>query len=189
MNKKYLSLGIVTALVVVSGLGSTALAQDNTTTKPAKSDLTERAKENKEKRCEAVTSKVTERVEKFDNNRQDNVIKHKRMVDGVKKIVEKLKEKGYDVTKLEADLKELDSKIVTAAKDFEVFITLLRESKSFACGESQGQFTAKMAEAKKQLAVVKQDRMAIREYFVNTIKPDIKAVREQKPAKTGIEGQ
>ena len=184
MNKKYLVLSLVTTALLAAS--NVVFAEETATTPKTtpKTEAMEKVKENRAQRCETVTAKVDERINKFDENRQDHGIRHQKIVNGVTNIVNRLKDRGFDVTKLEADLKDLNTKIVNAAKDYEAFVNILRDTKTVVCGQSQGQFASKMEAAKKQLTVVRADTKDIRDYYINTIKADIKEVRAQKPVKT-----
>ena len=135
--------------------------------------------EIRENRCEIISNRIDARIQLFEQNREFHENIYDALVEKTQRLVNWVKEKDLDTSKLEADLKVLNDKITDAWEDYSLFISLLRESKDFTCGESQGQFKEKLQEALDQLKVFKEDLQDIRNYYKNTIKEDMKDLRDQ----------
>lgn len=139
----------------------------------------EKIQERLENRCEKIQNRIGNRINKYDEGKISTENVYKRLKTRIGNLVTKLENNGIDASKLKNDLSTLNEKIEKVASDYGVFVAALKETKNYACGESQGQFRNKLQESRKLLGTVKQDRKETREYVVNTIIPDIKSLREQ----------
>ena len=155
-------------------------AEDNSKMQDLKDERKERVGERKENRCEIVTERVDKRITTFEEHKDKHIAQYQKLTDKVKEMVKRLKEKGYDTTKLEEDLKILDAKNKQVAADYEEFIQKLKAARELACGNSQGQFVEAMKTAREQLKKVHEEVKEIRTYFKEVIKEDIKDLRDQK---------
>lgn len=128
-------------------------------------------------RCKNLESRITNRVNRYENNRRmlENV--YGNMQSRIARLVERLKSAGADTTQLEKDLATLNDKIAKLKTDHETFMSTLVESRSFVCGNSEGEFKGKIDEARKVPEIIKQDRQDIKNFFQTTIKADLQAIR------------
>ena len=134
-----------------------------------------------------LQKRIEERVIRYRKNRDDYQARYQRIVDRSQRLVDMLKEKGYDptlVAKLETDLKTLRDKIADFSSDADAAFKKLEEANDYNCGTSEGQFKTLLAEAKELFKVVRADASAIKDYINNTIKPDIKALKDSRPTPT-----
>jgi len=129
--------------------------------------------------CEKMQEKITDRVNKFNENKRKHVVAYNNMQDRVKKFVEKLTAKDYDTAKLESDLQALNAKIIKFAADYATFIGKLEEAAKASCEEA-GQLKEKLAEAREYLKTVHQSAKDIKEYYRTVVRPDITALLKQK---------
>lgn len=191
MNKSKLKSLSMLSIFLVSGvliLGTPVLshAEDSTvgeTQKTAAESRKAAMKDLKDKKCELITSRVDERVGKFDNNKGLHQQQYAKLKERLSNLITKLNEKGYDTSKLSSDLSTLNSKIEKFGTDYKTFTDKLKESRTYVCGASEGQFKTKLEEAKDLLKVVKQDSVDVRNYFKNTIKPDLQDLKNQRHEK------
>ena len=135
-------------------------------------------------RCEIITKNIDNRLARFNDNKNGHAIRYQELKTRLTNLISRLEQKGYDVSKLEADLTVLDTKIKKFADDYVTFIEQLKTTKGFACGQSQGAFADALSKAKDLLRLVRQDAMDIRDYYQTQIKPDLMALRAQKPLPT-----
>jgi hypothetical protein len=131
--------------------------------------------------CQAMTQRIETAIARFNNNKDGHTRRYLAVADHLKNLNEKLKAKGYDTSKPEADYKVLNEKILKASQDYQMFITKLEATKQYACGQSQGQFKTALQDAKAQLKVYREDVADIRNYYQTVVRPDVKALRDQKP--------
>ena len=129
--------------------------------------------------CNHLEDKVDLKVARFEANKNIHVEKYQRLKNRLMGVLDKLEDKGLDISQLEEDLETLDELIKDYAKAYEDFVESLRFTKGYACGESDGDFKDALKEAKEKLAVVKRLRREIRDFYVNTIRKDIKDLRKQ----------
>jgi len=131
-------------------------------------------------RCTQITNRIEQRIT-IHESRKDNILaRYQRTVDRLKLANDRLKALGYDTSKLEADYQVYNEKILKIGQDYEVVIAKLEESKGYACAASQGQFASIVRAAQNQLNTVRQDITNAKQYYWNTVKPDIQALRGQK---------
>ena len=136
-------------------------------------------------RCPVVESKIQVKSTNFDNSKVKNLEAYNRVRASVAKIIDKLAAQGVDVTSLKADLVVYDQKIKKFSDDYGIYIGLLKNSQVYVCGKSEGQFRAKLKEAKVALAQVHKDAVDIRTYYAQTLKPEINRIRALLRAQKG----
>jgi len=131
----------------------------------------------KQKACEKRGEQVTKHVERYDKMKRAHVQAYNNMQDRVKKFIDKLNEKGYDTTKLKADLVVLNGKVVKFASDYSAYIAKLDQARQLGCDDPAA-FKAKMQEARDLLKIVHGDAKDIHSYYTDTIKADIMALKK-----------
>lgn len=134
-----------------------------------------------EQKCAMIQQRMETRTSRFDNNKERHMSVYKNLKDRIGKFIARAEEKGYDTTKPKADLKVLDEKINKFAKDYAAHVAKLKETKTLACGHSEGEFRSTLLDARELLKVAHQDAADIRNYYQTVIRPDIRALRDQKP--------
>ena len=175
--------------IVQAEQGGNGNSSSNADAKEAAAAARAAAKEEKqaakEEKCKNVESRIEAKMNKYEegNISVENV--HKKLRERIQNMVTRLENNGIDASKLESDLATLEQKINQVASSYDTFISGLKETKTYACGESQGQFRTKLQEATKLMANVRTGRQETRSFVTGTIIPDIQALREQ--LKTKIE--
>ncbi|EKE10667.1 MAG: hypothetical protein ACD_15C00217G0015 [uncultured bacterium] len=143
-------------------------------------EMIQKKEEKVEKRCAKVQEKIQSRIENFGDGKEKHMAVYKNMVDRISKFIERLSAEGYDTSKVKADLEVLKGKIEKFSTDKDARLARLDETKNYACGKSDGEFKAKLAEARTALKLVHADAADIRKYMLNTVRPDIQALKKQK---------
>lgn len=170
MNIKKTSLLAATTLVLaVSPLFALTSTVEATTVSPVV-----------QARCDLINSRIDLRINNFNANKETHIQRYQNIKTNVTNLVTYLKSKGYDTSKLETDLATLNTMVVTFGTDYSSFITKLEAAKQFTCGQSDGQFKAKIEEARAQLTIARTQAKDIRVFIVGTIRPDLQALRNQK---------
>ena len=173
MNFKPMFATALITIVVLSA-PTAALAQDASPT-----TLKDRVVEN---RCQRVTTRVentTNRLTGSENVRQN---RHQKVIDHLNTIITKVEAAGINADKLKADLTELTAKRDTWQTEYTKLLEKLAATKQFACGNSEGQFVAAVKAARDQRLVMHQANLAFWNYVRTTVKPDIKAIRQELKA-------
>jgi len=145
-----------------------------------RNDLQNNRDQKIDERCKRIESKIEERKNRFEEGKTRRINAYDNMLVRIEKLAEKLKAKGYDVSKLETDIKILETKIEKFKTDYATFIASLGQTREFACGKSDGEFKGKLGEARKNLPTLRADVKDIHDFFRTTIKADFKAIRDQK---------
>lgn len=131
--------------------------------------------------CEAVNKRIDARINNYNQRKDLHIAKNQRNVVRWTELANRLEAKGYDVTKLRADLKTLDGMLTAAATDYADFISKIETTKSYDCGESKGMFKESLSSSKAELAGFRAKAKTIADFIKNTIMPDLKSLRAQKP--------
>lgn len=134
--------------------------------------------------CEKIGANVDKRTANFEKNKLKKVEQYSKIQKRVTTLVTKMEAEGYDTTQLRVSMVTLDQKIAKFNTDYAVYINDLKGTKDYTCGKSEGEFKAKLAIARAQLAIVKADSVDIRTFWGQTIKPQIEALKTQKATTT-----
>jgi chromosome segregation ATPase len=134
--------------------------------------------------CTNTSKMIDTRISRFDTNKKKHVENYTKMKTALQQLITKLKAKGFDTSKLETDLTTLGDKITKFGTDYAAYIAKLGETKNFTCGQSQGEFKTALDTARDSLKTVNQDAVDIRNFYQTTVRPDIEALKAQKPSGT-----
>ena len=129
--------------------------------------------------CQKVTEKVDLKISNYSEAHSNFDTRSGAVIEKLKTVSAKLAARGLDVTALNANITILETKRAKLAADKQAFVSKLQESKQFTCGASQGQFKAKITEAKTlQKAVVTSSK---------DLQTTAKAIRENvKTLRAGV---
>lgn len=134
-----------------------------------------------EQRCKNIETRVSTRIGRYENNQQMLQRVYSNMTTRIERLISKLDAAGADTAKLKTDFATLKTMIDKAYADNTTFINSLKTTQEFACGKSEGEFKTKIGEARTVLPIVKEDRIAIKNFFQTTIKDDLQAIRSSLP--------
>ena len=132
-------------------------------------------------KCNTLKTKINNRVNRFENNEEAHSGVYTKLVDRLSERIAKWKEMGYDVAKLEEDLKKLEDKVEEFTADYKAFIEKLKATINVACGTAT-EFSDAIASAREALKIVRQDTSDIRNFYHTVIRPDIIELKQQTPA-------
>lgn len=134
-----------------------------------------------QQRWEMVKQRIELATSRFNNNKERHVKAYGQVKAKVEKILQSLKDKGYDVSKLASDLAVWDEKIQKFTRDYASLIQKLEEILALTPEQAQGDFAALISEARRLLHTVRQDALDIRLFYQQTIRADIQELRAQLP--------
>lgn len=129
-------------------------------------------------KCTNIETKIATRINRYENNGEMFQTIYENMQARLTRLVERLKSAGADTTQLESDIATLNTKIEKLKSDQATFMTTLKDSQTFACGKSEGEFKAKIDGARQVPEVLKKDRQDIKDFFQTTIKADLQSIRQ-----------
>lgn len=139
----------------------------------------ERMENRVERRCDIVNKRIDERINRYKQHSDDVEARMARVTDRMNEFVNRLESKGYDVSKVRADLTKLEEMRNTRRSLYTAFISELEETKQFDCGDSEGAFKTALSEARTALTKWRDQIKANREFIKNTLRPDLQALKEQ----------
>lgn len=133
------------------------------------------------KRCEKVNAKIDAQINRFNANKEKITKQQENIIKRSTEFINRLKAKGYDVSKVQTDLETIAAMVKTADNDYVLFIQKLEQTKQLDCGQAQGSFRQTAEEARNLLKTFRTDAKEIKDFVRNTLRPDLKALKEQKP--------
>lgn len=139
----------------------------------------------KEKLAEEKCLRVQERIQNKEGNLEQTKEKHMsvyvNMVNRVQKFIDRFKAAGLNTTKIEGDLATLKDKIEEFRVAFANYSTKFGESKTAACGDTEGGLRGKLVDARAELKITHDIAADIREYMRTAILVDLKELKAQMP--------
>lgn len=137
-----------------------------------------------ETKCKAIETKISNKLATFDNRKAFHIKIYQNVRTRVNNVVNKWTGRGYDTTKLKADLTTLDTMIKDATSLYTAHIEDLRATQTYACGKSQGEFVSQLNTSRKSFTTFNQKLAEIRNFIKTTIVPDLTALKDQIKQKT-----
>jgi len=131
-----------------------------------------------ENRCEIITARVDLILSRYAAHKVRYDERFQKVSEKLTALIPVLKTKGYDTTKLEADLTQLNQYREQFKTSYQDYINHLNQSKTLACGNSEGAFKAEIEAARTDLQKVRELSLQIRLYIIETIKPDLQASKK-----------
>ncbi len=173
---------VMLGVLTVSTL-SFVYAQDSnsgTSTPPRQESRTEVRKGRIGEACERVTSRINDRVARY-NTQNGNVDAQLSQIETrLKEISAKLKANGANTATLDAQIETLIGKKNQVRADKAAFVAKLSESKQFACAASQGQFRATLEAARELHKKVIAGRQDVKRYAQETIRPTLESLKSYR---------
>ena len=170
--KGALATALAVALLVVV-LAPAALAQQEG------ESPRERVNERLQERWDEVRQRLELIITRFENNKERHVKVYNEMKEKVQQLLEQMKEKGLDVSKLSQDLAAWDEMIKRFASDYAALMETLKQICELEGGKVEEDFRRMIQGAREQLRKVHQDVMEIRLFYQKTIRSDIQELRSQ----------
>ncbi len=131
-----------------------------------------------ENRCEIVSLNIDNRINRYNTNKQRHVERYTEIKNKIAETLTKLETQGIDVTGLREDLKMLDSMIIEFAQTYTKVIEQLEFAKTYACGDSEGQFREAVQAAQQNLISARNKAADIITFIRTTIKTDLQNLRD-----------
>ena len=187
MNYKKSISSLLTVVALFSSV-SPALAVG-----PVKEHLQEARQELKEGKfkeaksdvkCSVITSKLNARIKNLNARKDIHIEVYTRMSTRLTKLVADLDAKGgYDTAKVKSDIKALNTKIAKLKADYATFVAKIEATKNLDCADAEGKFKDSLKDSKGGLEAVRLESKDIKDFYQNTVKPDVQALRKQQTDK------
>jgi len=126
-----------------------------------------------DKVCQAVTSRVDNRINQYENNQDKWSSRHQGVVKRLTDLADKLAVRGCDVSSIRADISTYQELLTKFQASFRLFIDTLKDSRTLTCGQGDGEFAGKISQARTQLLEVRQNALALTDFFKNSLRPHL----------------
>ncbi len=130
--------------------------------------------------CNGITTKITNEIDRWTMNEPKKVQLYQDFVARIQATLTLLQDKGYDISKVQIALEDLNKAILLRHTDAVTLIDALKTTQTFACGSSQGQFRDAVLTARKDYATVRLDTFNIRKVWLSEVRPAIVELRTAK---------
>ncbi len=164
----YKSFLLLAFLLLVFSLGLTSVSAEVAT--PSSKRMV---------KTQAACDKATERINQFLSESSPSLTKRQSYAANrkanIQKRIDNLAAKGADVSKLKTDFQQYIILLDKWVTDYNILITNFKLAQNFKCQESKTQFKDAVKTAQDQRKILREDREAIRKFYVNTLKPDFQA--------------
>lgn len=134
--------------------------------------------------CNNKKNKIQTRIDNFTARKEEHLETYTKLKDRLALKIEDWKNMGYDVEQLEEDAVQLQDKVQKYSNDFSSYIKELNDVLDLAC-EDADDYKDALQEARDALKEVRDDVRDIRQFYQNTIRPHILALRDQIPSPEG----
>ena len=169
---------LISALPVKAVTNSVSVREQLRTTTQQNIQVRQEIKsEAVEAACDGVTSRIQNRINLYENNKEKYQSRHQGVSKRIAALADQLEAEGCDVTQIRTDLKTFDGMIHEFATIFTSFINALKGTQEYACGQSQGQFLNQLQTSRTQLYTVRTQAEGLKTYFQNTLKPHLQAFK------------
>jgi len=136
-----------------------------------------REERNNSNGCDNRKNMIDNRIKMFGVSEKFHKEKYSRIYDRISSLIERLDAQEVDTSKLKSDLEVLKGKIDTLKTNYDTLMGKLEALKDTDCEDIASNKTS-LDEIRELLKELKNDAKDIREFFVNTIKPDLKELRK-----------
>lgn len=127
-------------------------------------------------RCDNRKNMIDNRIKMFGVSEKFHKEKYSRIYDRLSSLTERLDTQGIDTTKLKSDLETLRGKIDILKVNYDILMSKLEALKEVDCENAVSDKTS-MDEIRELLKELKDNANDIREFFINTIKPDVEELK------------
>lgn len=129
--------------------------------------------------CERMDERLAAKIAQLEENRDGHVNKYNRILTRLTEIMERMEDKGLDVSKLREDLGTFEVMVDEYVAEYKTFLTLLETAAGIDCQNAQEEFKEAMMAARAQMKVISAKRLDILEFYRDVLRVDIKDLREQ----------
>jgi vacuolar-type H+-ATPase subunit I/STV1 len=139
----------------------------------------EKVEDRKEAACEKFEERLSQRIRQANLNHERHRNRHQNVVDRISALLTRLEEEGYDVTDLKDSLTQMNTLIGNLGTAHDEYIASLEAMQDLECGDGSGSVGSAVHSSRAELKEVRDILYEIRQYFQETVKPEIIAMREQ----------
>lgn len=132
-----------------------------------------------QKKCELAQKRISTKAGQLENNRKMYQQVYGNMGSRLTRLVERLDGAGLDTTNLKAKIMTLGTMTQKLYTDYDLFISEFKGTESAACDKTKEEFKIQFEGVRAQVALIKKDRAAIKDFFNNDIKTELQALKAQ----------
>lgn len=135
-----------------------------------RADVQDKMEERQDQVCQNVQARIQNRLNRYEENKDKYMARHQGVISRLTDLGNKLEDQGCDPAQIRTDLDTYNGLIQEFATAFRNMVTTMQQTKNYACGESQGQFSGSVNQTRQQLQVVQQKALALKNFFNNTLR-------------------
>lgn len=132
--------------------------------------------EQLERRCQMATDRIELWTTRYSNNQSRFQRIEQQAIEITNRLIERAQTAGKDTTELEAAVATFQSQVDVASVEYQELINLLNQTKSYACGESEGAYVESLRAARGQLLVVREASLQARLTYQQEVRAAVQAL-------------
>ena len=148
-----------------------------------KEEVQENREQKKEemqaKKCEVLNNRLTNRIAAYESHKAKRLANYQKLLDKLDEILEAMEDYGLDTADLSEAIAGTEELVDEYLALYDDFITGLKDAQDLTCGDSTQPFKDAMHASKEELQDLRDKRKKLRDYYVDTVRPAIKGLREQ----------
>lgn len=157
---------------------TTILAQRPTDVPRGPKIATEAAQRRLENRCQAINSRIKAHLNNYSVRKDNHIAVFRAALERWQQLATRLKDRGLDTTKLEADLVTLDGLIDDLETDYTTFQTDMEQALSIDCDTADTSLKTQLQTGRTKLSEFRTQSKTVRDFIKNTIRADLLALRQ-----------
>jgi len=141
--------------------------------KTTRAEIKETRTELKEDKCQMAEAKINFRLNQITENRDKHYETYQNMKQRMDGMITRWEGQGCNVSTLKTQRTQLETMLADFATAYRNLESSFQDTKQYQCGESQGKFVSAAQSARAKNQTLQQKALALRTYFINTIKPTL----------------
>lgn len=158
-------------------------AQTNPLLQKDNSPLGNQGEQKIQKRCQKFSSLLGNVDTRYQKHQKNHLAVYNQVKTMVKNLAQNMKHNGYDTSKLEKDLSEMEKLINKFSNRSQIMINQFQKTKQMACGvASDEKANGYLLQSIQEIRHTQQNHLNIRNHYQNVIRIDIQNMLLQTPA-------
>ena len=128
-------------------------------------------------RCKIVESNISTQLIRFNNNKERYLGVYHNVQQKLQWFIQQTAAQKVDASKITSDITTLNTMIEKFQSDYTDYASSLTAASQYACGKSNGEFVSQLQTARRMLAIVHADSVAIRSFYQTALRSNILSLR------------
>lgn len=133
--------------------------------------------QNVEARCSIATTRIDTTIERYQNGTLRYVNQYNNLVERLNNVITRLNEEDIDTTELSGYVNDISALTNQFNNEMSITIASLEETKSLACGESEGAYLDVLQQSRSELLQARSTAVEINNIFLTDVVRELKDIK------------